>query len=472
MEPVNEVLEHITLPFKLHQYQVDDVNRFAKLRTCGVYWDMGLGKTNCATMLGVYKLLNGFNSCIILCPASLITQWVEWLESLDLAVTDYRGSPKKREKIDFDSDFIVMSPQIFQNDYEKFKGLKDIYYIVDEATNLCSHNNIIFKLLRGGIVKKTQKIKLSHGTIIPITKDYRYEKIMHDCCLLTGTPLSGDPIAAYGLISITSPEAYPNYGNFYRKHVLAEDNFGSPVAFKDLDVLHDNLVENAEIREVSDHLDMPEKVVKVVKYDLSPAHMKLYRKLIQEQLLVLEDGSVIDATEATKLFHMSQQFIFCPLEFKGKVEGLEVLDSLVKATKTRILFNNYIATNELMMERYDAGGCFGSVSRKDKDRYVEEFKAGDLDTITIHPKSGGYGLNLFNCNQVIFPEMPLAPRDYKQCLARSWRQGQTKTVVITILVARKTIQESLLRNTMKRDDVVSKVLHTKETIRKMLEGEL
>ncbi len=468
MKPVEEVLEHITLPFPLHDYQKIDINNACMSDSYGLYLDPGLGKTAISTVISCYKLLHGAEVVIAVVPASIITQWVEWLEELGLVVCDYRGGPKTREKLDLDVDFIVLSPQIYQRDYDRFE-IDGAYYIIDEATVMCNVENNLCKMLKGGVIKRKTFINLSNGGKMPVVREVQYSRRMYGCCLLTGTPIN-TPLDAYGLISITSPKAYSNYYNFTRLHVAAVNNFKQPVAFKELDKINKNMTENAVIREVSDHLDLPEKIYKIVRYDMSKNHLKLYRQLIEEQILELEDGSIIDATEATKMYHVCQQFIWCPVEFKGKIEGLEVLDTLVNATRRRLIFNKYRGANNLMMERYEAGGCFGDVSRANQTKYVKAFQSGDLDTLVANPKSGGVGLNLQICDQVIFSEIPVTQRDFKQAEMRCWRQGQTNPVVITLLVARGTIQETLLKNVMRKGELVDKVLHTKESLRDQLLG--
>ena len=469
--PMEEVLQNIDFPFEMHDYQVEDVNTASAVKCFGLYLEPGLGKSAVSTAIGIYKLLHGFDSVLTIVPASIISQWVEWLDSLDLKVTDYRGNPSERPDIPIDSDFIVMSPQIYQRDFRRFKDLKNIYYLIDEATVMCSVDNLLFKMLRGGVVKEKTYILLGNGGKMPVTKNRQYSRIMEDCCLLTGTPIN-TPLDAYGLISITNPKAYPNFDNFKRFHTLEEDNFGRPIAFKDTDMINKNLTENAVIREVGDHLDLPEKIYRIIKYDLSQEHLKVYQDLIEKELVILEDGSIIDATEATKMYHLCQQFVWCPVEFKGKIEGLDVLDTLVKDTKQRLIFNKYRGANDLMMKRYKAGGCYGNVSRKKQGIYVDAFKKRELETMVANPKSGGVGLNLQVCNQVIFSELPITSNDLKQAEMRCWRQGQENTVVITLMIARKTIQTTLLRNIMNKDDVKVKTLHTKETLRNALRGEL
>jgi SNF2 family DNA or RNA helicase len=470
LTPTEEVLQHIKLPFELSDYQVEDIDRFSLVDASGLYLDPGLGKTVMGVIIGCYKLLHGFESVMTIVPASLITQWVEFLTELELDFVEYRDTPKGREKISFEgAEFIVMSPEIYRKDHDRMIKLENMYYVVDEATVLCNKDNVLYKMLRGGVRKEKTHMTLASGFKMPVTKNTQYPRLMTDCCLMTGTPINS-PLDAYGLIAITSPGRYVNYQAFYRYHVAEEDKFGRPTEFTRLDEINDALTENASLREITDHLDLPEKIYRIIKYDLTPDHMALYKKLVEEQILVLKDGSIIDATQANVMYHLCQKFVFCPVEFTGKIEGLEVLDTLVADTRQRIIFNKHVAVNDLVMDRYDAGGCYGKVGRKDQDAYIKAFKAGELDTITANPKSGGVGLNLQICNQVIFSELPLTSRDLRQSEARVWRRGQENPVVITLMVARKTIQATLLSRVLKKDDVSVKTLHSKSSLRDDLMG--
>ena len=86
------------------------------------------------------------------------------------------------------------------------------------------------------------------------------------------------------------------------------------------------------------------------------------------------------------------------------------------------------------------------------------FKEGALKGLTANPKSGGVGLDLPMCQHVFFPELPITPRDMMQCVGRCHRQGQKETVFVTLTVAKKTIQETLFKRLMEKDDVMRSVV--------------
>ena len=87
----------------------------------------------------------------------------------------------------------------------------------------------------------------------------------------------------------------------------------------------------------------------------------------------------------------------------------------------------------------------GGVSDKEADRTVEMWKAGDLDQLLLHPASAGHGLNIQSGGRYIYWFTP--PWDlelWRQTNARLARQGQKKQVTAFPLIAKGTIEETLV----------------------------
>ncbi len=462
--PVEIILEQAKLPFeKLHQYQEEDINQLALAKDCGLWWDLGLGKTVASALIGCFKLITGeFDTVYVLCPETLITQWVLTLEEMDASVTAYRATPAKRKLLNRDVNFLVMSYQIFQKDYDMLKDA-NMFFIIDEATMMCNTQNLMYKQLMGGGTKKKVKIP---GQLLPDIVERKFDKINNGCCLLTATPIN-KPADAFGLISILSPGVYRNYSQFLRIHVDEVDYFDQPQSYLYLDELQDNLLMSASHRLSTDHLDLPDIVFKTVKYDLAPAHMKLYNKLLDERFIELGGVVKIDALQATKLYNWAQKIVLNP-EHGGYTKdpvGVEILDGLVASVKQFLICGNYRMTNGKLMERYKIGAAYGGVTSNQKAKFIADFKAGKLKGLTLHPKSGGYGLDLPMCQQAFIPEIPITPRDFRQLCGRIHRQGQKETVIITTLVARNTIQSSLYQKIMDKDDLMSEVIKTSRSLR-------
>jgi SNF2 family DNA or RNA helicase len=468
----NEVFNAgIRLPFdgNLHEFQIEDLNKFGRRKKCGYFYDIGMGKTVTGALTAGYHLLNGFDRAMVICPASLIVQWTEALKKMNFDAVAYRGAPEERKRIGFDHDFMVMSFEIFIRDYNRIRDLKSVYFVIDEATILSNSQNKFHKMFNGGVVKKSVKVQ---GRAKPMIVPEAYNNINEGCCLLTATP-SNNPSDLYGLIKTMEPSIYTNKFQFDRIHVASTDFFGAPSEFQNLDLLRSNLEGIASIRFATDELDMPEKVYNVIEYDLDPEHMKLYKNLLEERLIVYKDRIVIDAIQIMSLHNWAQKIIVNPDKamYRKDPAGLALLDTIVRNNPQTLIVNKYTMSNTKLMERYKdigVGGCYGLISRSKQDKYIKDFQAKKLRVLTVHAKSGGIGLNLQCCSNVVFNELPMTARDMKQAEGRVYRQGQQNRVIVTLLIARGTIQATLLNKIMAKDEINSEVLRSPTTLRQEL----
>lgn len=452
--PVDVVLEQVKLPFALREYQKEDINKLAVLDKTGLWISLGLGKTVIAFCMGCYKLIKAeFKKCYVLCPASLVTQWVDFIAPTKASVVAYKGSPKQRENLDITANFVVMSYEMFRQDYDRLKS-SEAYYILDEATVFCNTSNIVYKMLAGGEVRKEKKIP---GKLKPEIIKRSFEPILKGCCMLTATPLNRIE-DSFGLINLKTPGVYSSVYQFERIHISSKNYFNQPETYQNLDLLKDNLMLNSSRRLVSDHIDLPPITYNTILYDLSPEHQRLYEKLIDERMLEFDGEVLIDAVSAMALYQACQKIIICPEGGGLKIAPaiFELLDLHIDRAQQFIIFSNYVNTNKKFMEKYSIGGVFGGVGNRDKT--ISDFKEGKLKGLAINTRAGGSGLNLQNNNTIMFAELPITPRDFRQAVGRCHRSGQEQKVVVNIFVARSTIQETLAARIIQKDEMTQQVM--------------
>lgn len=148
------VAQNFTLPFELYDYQKRPVDALARKDAAGVYLEVGAGKTVTGTVMALYhKLQSEQHTTIVVMPPILILQWSKFLSSIpELSkITRYEGTKAQRAKIDLDADFLLMSLDIFKNDFEKiykFFENRDATLIVDEAVSIKNPNTIAHKVVR------------------------------------------------------------------------------------------------------------------------------------------------------------------------------------------------------------------------------------------------------------------------------------------------------------------------------------
>lgn len=83
----------------------------------------------------------------------------------------------------------------------------------------------------------------------------------------------------------------------------------------------------------------------------------------------------------------------------------------------------------------------GDVTEKTYYRTVDEFQAGNIDTVICSIAAAGVGIGLTAANHIAFPEMAWTAGEMQQCIDRVDRIGQTKPVHPHLLAAAGTVDE-------------------------------
>ena len=93
--------------------------------------------------------------------------------------------------------------------------------------------------------------------------------------------------------------------------------------------------------------------------------------------------------------------------------------------------------------------------------------------LVANPQSAGAGLNpQYVCSEALFLEMDTVPIYNRQSIGRLDRVGQTVRPRMRIAVALGTVQVGLFHDMLKNDDMVERIEPSKDSLRKMLLGQL
>ena len=462
MTPTEIALSNYTLPFELKPFQIEVVDGLGPLDEQGHYLEMSCGKTACSTVAALFRKIYYQERCVVIMPPILLKQWETWLKSIKpcLSVVKYAGTPAERKAMNLDADFVLVGVQIFKKEFYRFSSFftdKQYVTIVDEATmisNIGSDN---------------------HEKIYEFTQG-------RPRMMLTGTPMN-NPEDAYGLLKFVAPGLYRNKTAFLRIHGGEKDYFGNYTSWQNLDLLARNMAVNSKRVLLADVYDqMPKVTYTPLNYDLDPKHLKLYRKLAEEELLRLPDGGKIDATQATRLVHALGQIVANWGHFAG---DFELESNLVELTKEilaelgdgkLLIFAHYRMTVALLADKLAKFGTVtvnSEVTQKQKENNLERFKTDPKCRVMVaQVKSAGYGLDglQFCSNHVLYAEPCTSPRDFHQANARLIRLGQTKPVQVYMAIASGTLQARAFNNLLNKDEVVNQVIRNVADLRDMIFG--
>lgn len=460
--PHDVVLANFKLPFPLRPYQIKDLNELAPKTRAGYYYEQGTGKTVTATAATLYKLASGrIDACIVIMPPILLTMWFRWLNKIEgVTVVKYAGTPTERTLINLDAKFVLMSIQIFKRDQEYLERVfrnKRLNILVDEAHSIKNVSSANYKSLRD----------FSAG---------------HDMMLLSGTPIS-TPMDGYAFCKFITPDTYRSMGQFVNLHVDKVDFFKKVTAWKNLDVLTENMkINSTRVLRQEVLEDLPPVIYTPLFYSLESKHQKLYDMMAEEQILKLEGGKKIDATSAQAMYFALQQIVTNYEQFSGVESDVsnafEMVDQVIDEMggAKLVIFATYRMTNRTLLKRlakHNAVAAFGDNTTKQNQKSLETFMDDPKCKIFIgQPTSVGYGVDGLQhvCKDALFLETPTVPRDFHQAVARLYRGGQTDSTTIRIAVAEKTIQVRLHDNLLINDKLVNRVIGSFEDLRDAIYG--
>ncbi len=466
---VHDLTAYYGFPFKFREDQVNRVLLTYPYQKCALFDDAGTGKTAVSTALA---LAWGSEINIVIAPPILGKQWTNWLNSLKNsgAVVLYRGTPKKREKLPVASaKWLVMTIQIFKKDWNQLYelvGKRTSALLVDEASNISNVESDNFRAvyLWGNA---------NHGK--------------NRVVAITATP-ANNPSQAYAYIKLKTPSIYSSKTAFEDIHVVSRDERDVPTEWSGLDLVHQRMMLQAVRTRKEDVLSLKEPQMIPITYQLEHSHMKLYEQLVEELLLEIGADGVMDMTVASKMYHATQQMVtnwgMFADDTTKKSAAFDVLDNVIEETNCLqpeasklIVFTYYKATSRGVMghlkeKGINAVACYSEVSRAQQDKNIEAFLGDPSCRILVaQPTSAGYGLNpQAVCCEELFFEFPTNPMHFRQAMERIWRDGQKHVPTIRLAIAEGTIQQRLLSNLMRNDDMASQLSGNPKYLRTMLTG--
>jgi len=95
-----------------------------------------------------------------------------------------------------------------------------------------------------------------------------------------------------------------------------------------------------------------------------------------------------------------------------------------------------------------AASIDGTTKQEDRERIVEDFKAGRVKTLITKPKILGFGLNLQVCTRQVFSGLQDSYEEYYQAVKRSNRVGSTKPLNVHIPVS--DVERPMVENVLRK----------------------
>lgn len=441
--------------FKLHNYQEYAKDFIIKNKKCGLFLDMGLGKT-VTSLTAIDILMNDYldvGKVLVIAPKNVAENtWTDEIQKWDhlrgLKVKCISGTAVKRRKaLDEEADIYTISRDnvVWLVDELK-KDWKFDTLIIDELSSFKNPSSKRFKKLKTVTPFFDRVIGLT-GTPAPNS----YMDLWSQIYLLDRGERLGKNITAFRR----------QFFNAYSRGMYVEYDLKEGAKEKIDDLISDICVSMKS----KDYLkDLKEPIIIDYKVKLDNKEFKLYRDMAKEAVAeVTEKDKVVALSAAVvtnKLLQMANGTVYGDDKkpFKIHERKLETLDDILEQAQNEniLVFYNFQSDLENILSKFPEAKKF------EGSEDIRNWNSGKIKMLLLHPASAGHGLNLQQGGSIIvWYGLTWSLELYLQANARLVRQGQKEVVRIYRLVTEHTVDERVIETLngkkYKQDELLEKL---------------
>ena len=428
----------------LHSYQKKAVQHILATPRCGVFLEMGLGKT-VSTLTAIATLMNRgtLRRTLIVAPKRVaLHTWDSEAEKWDhlrtLRFSKLLGSKKQRE------DALLTPADIYIINVDNLPWLLDILgrtpffdmIVIDEYSAFKSHSTKRFKAL---------KVYLS---------TYPHIRVVG----LTGTPAPNSLEDLWSQIYLLDSGArLGRYITHFRQKYFVPLWGNGHIVYKwglqpgAEQAIYAAIGDICVSMKSEDYLTLPPVRYTDIQVALDPSELTAYRQFQREQVLELETDEgqeLFTASNAAVLSGKLRQWTGGALYTEDGQSYRETNTAKLERLKEMMeeIHTPVIIVYEFRHELERLRTTFPKARTIDEPGVFDAWNRGEVPILLGHPASMGHGLNLQSGGHIIiWYTLTWSLELYQQMNARLARQGQRERVTIYHMVATGTLDERVVK---------------------------
>lgn len=426
---------------KLHAYQNQAVEHIFENYKCGLFLDMGLGKT-VSTLTAINRLIFEeveVNKVLVIAPKrvaeSVWRQEVEkWPHLKNLKVSIISGKVKDRKKALLeDAHIYTIGKENVQWLCSQYggSGLPFDMLVIDESSAFKNHASKRFKAL-----------KLVH-----------FNRVV----LLTGTPAPNSLIDLWPQIYLLDKgERLGRTIGAFRSDFFKPGRTNGHVVYnyKILNGsdqrIHDAIGDICMSMKAKDYLDLPQRINNNILLEMPTDLKKSYKYFEREKVLEIfgTDDQITPANAAAlsnKLLQFANGAVYDSEKIAHDIHDLklEALEEILENANGKPVLVAYTYKSDA--DRIESYLKHYKPKRLSCDDDILEWNKGNIQLLMMHPASGGHGLNLQSGgNIIVWFGQTWSLELEQQFNARLDRQGQKQRVVINKLILQGSMDEDVI----------------------------
>lgn len=452
---------------KLYQHQEDGIKFLLSRNGCILADDMGLGKSIQSI---IAALESGAKKILIVCPSATK---INWEREINVFCNDTTIIDGKKWK---DAKFVIINFDILKNFHTLGKPVKtkegeepiilnrqlaeagfDLC-IIDEAHYLKNNESI-----RGKIM-------------VELSVKYNINKVW----LLTGTPVANRPMDFFNLLKIIKAPIAENWKHYALRYCDAKQFFKTlnngvrkqiwlTDGASNLDELASK-TKNIILRRLkTEVLDMPDKVITPMYYELDKKGVKQYELLWDEYLESRrKNGKSTNLEKDLVELILLRQFI----AQQAIQYTIEMAENAIEMGRKVIIFTSFTEELEIIANHFGKKAVKhnGPMSVLNKQKSVDSFQNNDKIKVFVgNIKSAGVGITLTKGTVVIFNSFDWVTGNNEQAEDRAFRIGQTKDVNIYYQLFDNTISTRMWEVLKNKKDIINTILGVENETEKLMD---
>ena len=441
---------------ELFNYQKEGVEFVLFKKVAVIADEMGLGKTVQAAAAAVLKKqIFDFKKTLVVCPATLKSQWKKEIEAFTnekaLVVS---GTPKERESqyLNDEHFFFIVNYETVMRDSLAINKAGIDFLILDEAQKIKNYET-----------KTSSSIKrlLAKHTLV-----------------ITGTPIENRLIDIFSVISVLDPYFFGPLWEFSYQHCLFDPEKTNKInGYYNLHSLNKRLSDILIRREKRNVLDQLPNVQQFdIPVALSPlqaeyhgSYAKGIAAIIRKKFLTAYDMQKMQLLLASmRMVCDSTYLVDETTNVSPKMEELENIlieqFDLRNTDRKVIIFSEWVKVHKLIAQllRQNKIGfavLSGKVPVKSRGELIKRFESSPECKVFLSTEAGGAGLNLQFADTLINFELPWNPAKKNQRIGRIDRLGQkSEKLTIYNLITQNSIEQQIAAGLLVKQNLFEGVL--------------
>jgi superfamily II DNA or RNA helicase len=389
--------------------------------------DMGLGKT--LTIIA-FHLHRSAGPTIVVCPASLLTNWEREIARFAPGVPVRRHHGAARDLNGLPAGGIVLTSYgTLLRDVDQFRGISFALAVADEAQNIKNPRSM-------------QAAAIRH-----LDAELRVA--------VTGTPVENSLTDLWSILDWTNPGL-----------------FGTAKAFRatangeSLNRLVGPFVLRRRKTDPAIAAELPDKIVSDHLVELTPEQTALYTAVARDTFRSIRASSGIQRRGLIlRMLQALRQICNSPAHYlrerpdgwdsdseaarSGKLAALDgLLTAIAERGEASLIFTSYVSMAHLLAVHLSARGIHadvvrGGIQAARRQEMVDRFQSGAGECLILSVRAAGVGLNLTRADHVIHFDRHWNPAVEDQATDRAHRIGRRETVHVHHLIAENTVEDHI-----------------------------